>query len=136
MFGGELPQSAPVANVSFSITTGPELETIDESVARDTSAQAASTLARQSQNIEGTCASDIATVPLPGPDPNLVATTSRGEDSAKAEVYTSKGPYVVEVSWKKSLNMYYSGKTGPQPVPPTAAVMSSMVDNALGRIPG
>jgi hypothetical protein len=41
----------------------------------------------------------------------------------------------VEVSWKKSLNMYYSGKTGPQPLPPTAAEMSSVLDNALGRIP-
>ena len=135
-FNGELPQSAPVTSISFSTTTGPQLERIDESVARDTSAQAASELAHELQNVEATCAADNATVSLPGADPNLVATTMRGDDSSNAEVYTSKGPYLVEVSWKTSLNLYYTGKTGPRPGLPTAAVMSSVVDTALGRIPG
>jgi hypothetical protein len=135
-FNGELPQSTPVTSISFETTTGPQLVRIDESVARDTSAQAASDLAHELQSVEATCAADSATVSLPGTVPDLVATTMRGDDISNAEVYTSKGSYLVEVSWNKSLNLYYTGKTGPQPSPPTAAVMSSVVDAALGRIPG
>jgi hypothetical protein len=136
LFGGALPPSAPVASVSFSTTTGPVFERIDESVARDTSTQAASYLALESQKIEPACDSGTATVSLPGAVPNLVATTMRGDGSASSEVYTSKGPYLLEVSWTRSLNLSYPGKTGSRPVPPTPAEMSSVVDEAWGRIPG
>jgi hypothetical protein len=134
-FDGKLPQSVPIDSITFSTTTGPELERIDESVARDTSAQAATDLAHQLQGIEASCSSDSATVALPGAVANLVATTTSGDDSSDAEVYTSKGPYLLEVSWNKSVNLYYTGKTGAQPLPPTPAVMSSIVDSALDRIP-
>jgi hypothetical protein len=128
------------------VASGVATEKIDESLAQDTSA-AASDLAMQLQRVTAGCGSGSTTVRLPGTAPNLVATTllrsqvpttlagSRSEDISSAEVYTSKGPYLVEVSWDNTVDIFLPGPA-PQPALPPPSVMGSVVDAALAHLPG
>ena len=78
LFGGELPLSVPVAAISYDedsrVASGLGTDEIDEAVAQDTSASAASDLAGQLQRASAGCP-DGMTVPLAGTVPGLVATT-------------------------------------------------------------
>ncbi len=151
VFGGELPRSVPVAAITYGedsdVASGVATERIDESLAQDTSAPAASDLAVQLQGVTAGCVSGSTTVHLPGTVPNLIATTSlrsqvpttlagsQSEDISSAVVYASKGPYLVEVSWDNTLDIFRSGPA-PQPALPTPSVMGSVVDAALAHLPG
>ena len=141
LFGDELPASVPVATISFSASSGPASQSIDESLARETSAPAASAQAQQLENVNAECGyGGSTTVDLPGTVPHLAAITllggQRGKDISSAEVYASRGPYLLEVSWDNALDTYGTGVTGPQPALPSPAVMASVADAALDRIPG
>jgi hypothetical protein len=151
LFGGELPRSVPVAAIGYGedeqVTGGLVVENLNEAVAEDSSASASSVLAEQLQTATVGCNPDSGTVHLPGAVPGLVATTlvrfnvsttiviNQIADISTAEVYAAKGPYLVEVSWDDTLSPVGPGDATP-PALPTAAVMASVVDAALGRIPG
>jgi hypothetical protein len=151
VFGGELPRSVPVAALSYGedvqVTGGLVMEDLDEALAEDTSGSAASALAEQLQTATAGCSPDSGTVHLPGAVPGLVATTLMRSDvpttivtneivgASTAEVYASKGPYLVEVSWANSLSPEGAGTAAPPPLP-TPAMMATVVDAALGRLPG
>jgi hypothetical protein len=141
LFGDELPASVPVAAITFSVSSGPTTRSIGESLAREMSAPAASDEAQQREDVNAQCGyGGTTTVALPGPIPHLVAITllggQRGEDISSAEVYAARGPYLLEVSWDNVLDTYNTGVTGSQPALPSPAVMGSVVDAALVRIPG
>ncbi len=151
LFGGELPLSVPVAAISYDQdnqeASGLVTEEIDEAVAEDSSASAASALAGQLQRASAACGPGSATVALAGTVPGLVATTSvRSEvpttivvnaiaDVSMATVYAAKGPYVVDVTWKNTLDIDGPGNVS-QPTLPSVTVMGEVVDNALAHIPG
>jgi hypothetical protein len=151
LFGSELAPSVPVAAISYGefsdSGSGVETDIINEALAEDTSVSAASSLAARLQRASAGCGPGSGTVRLPGPVPNLVATTrvrrevpttlviNQVVDASSAEVYASKGPYLVEISWDNTSDITVSGALQ-QPALPAPTVMGSVADAALARIPG
>jgi hypothetical protein len=151
LFGGELPLSVPVAAITYDQETQAHAglldDEIDEAVAQDTSAPAASDLAGQLQRAGAGCGPGSGTVPLAGTVPALSASVLlRREvpttiafntiaDVSKATVYAAKGRYVVEVTWENTFDPDVPGP-GTQPTLPSGAVMGAVVDAALAHIPG
>lgn len=133
----------PVAYISFAMGSGPAgpFFNIVEALAQGTSAQAAINLLKQVNDVATRCGYTGTLVDLPGSVPGLVAVANpdggqRGELISSAIVFTTTGPYVLEVRWFNSLDTYNTGVTGPQPALPTPAVMGSILDAALAYIPG
>ena len=76
---------------------------------------------------------------LPGSVPNLSAATESGPANrsqyiSSAIVFATKGPYLLEVRWFNS-SLIQVATTDAPPLP-TPAVMGSVVDAALARLPG
>jgi hypothetical protein len=121
---------------------GPTSDII-EAVAETPSAEAATSLLDHVNAVATACSPDAGmTVDLPGVVPNLTATTTTGGTSneyiSTAEVFTTKGRYLVEVRWFNSQyipeNSAAETQTpGPQPLP-TPTVMGSVADAALTHI--
>jgi len=147
-FNGSLPDTVPVAYIAFSIDSNPGPGAIDEThegiieaLAKANSTAAAVSLLRQTEVLVDKCGGDGKPVALPGSVPNLTAATELGSGGpqyfSSAIVFTTKGPYLLEVRWFNS-NVIADGSDLPTNWPslPTPAVMGSVADAALGRIPG
>jgi hypothetical protein len=141
-FDGVVPKSVPIAYVTFTMgnaTTGPS-SGIVEALDQTTSPQTAASLLSQVNSVVSECGNGAeTTVDLPGPVPNLVATVSNAGSSIQAlliaTVFTSKGPFLLEVRWFSQKLNSGSGPKPRLPPLPTPAVMGSVVDAALARIP-
>jgi hypothetical protein len=139
-FDGVVPMSVPIAYITFTMgnaTTGPS-SGIVEALDQTTSPQEAASLLNQVNSHVSECANGAEkTVDLPGPVPNLVATTFNSGSSIQAlltaTVFTSKGPFVMEVRWSSQV-LTSIPNTAPSPLP-TPAVMGSVIDAALAHIP-
>jgi hypothetical protein len=140
-FDGVVPMSVPIAYITFTMgnaTTGPS-SGIVEALDQTSSPQKAASVLSQVNSVVSDCGNGTdKTVDLPGPIPNLVATTFNSGSSMgallTATVFTSKGPFVLEVRWFSQV--LSSIPNAVVPPLPTAAVMGSVMDAALARIPG
>jgi len=141
-FDGVVPQSVPIAYITFTMgntTTGPS-SGIVEALDQTTSSQKAASLLSQVNSLVSECGNGAeTTVDLPGPVPNLVATISNPGSSVQAlliaTVFTSKGPFLLEVRWFSQELISGSEPNPVLPPLPTPAVMGSVVDAALAHIP-
>jgi hypothetical protein len=139
-FDGVVAMSVPVAYITFTMgntTTGPG-SGIVEALDRTTSPQTATGLLSQLNSLISECDNNAdTTVDLPGPVPNLVAIVSNAGSSIEAlllaSVFTTKGPYPLEVRWYSQVSD--SVPNAVVPPLPTPGVMASVVDAALARIP-
>jgi hypothetical protein len=141
-FDGVVPMSVPIAYITFTMgntTTGPS-SGIVEALDQTTSPQTAAGLLTQVNTVVSECRNGAGqTVDLPGPVPNLVATIFNSGSSIQAlvtaTVFTSKGPFLLEVRW---FSQELISGTRPNPVLPplpTPAVMGAVMDAALAHIP-
>jgi hypothetical protein len=141
-FDGVVPKSVPIAYITFamgSARTGPS-SGINEALDQTTSPQAAASVLSQVNSVDAECGNGgETTVDLPGQVPNLVATIANAGSSIQslliATVYTSKGPFVLEVNWFSQELISGSEPNPPLPPLPTPAVMGAVMDAALARIP-
>jgi hypothetical protein len=144
-FDGAVSTTLPTSYITFSMGSDPgPTSGIIEAVAEAPSVRAATSLLDHVHAVATAC--DLGagmTVALPGVVPHLTATTTIGGTSneyiSTADVFTSKGRYLVEVRWFNSQYIPENPVTerqapGPQPLP-TPTVMGSVVDAALTHIP-
>jgi hypothetical protein len=132
--------SVPIAYITFTMgdtATGPS-SGIVEALDQTTSPQQAATLLNQVNTVVAECGNGAGkTVDLPGPIPNLVATVFNAGSSIEAllgaTVFTSKGPFLLEVRWFSQVST--SVPNAVVPPLPTPAVMGSVMDAALAHIP-
>jgi hypothetical protein len=140
-FYGAVPPSLPLVSVDFSLgsaATGPTYD-ITEALTALTTDQAAVDLLRTVRKTARACGLTGTPVTLSGMTPSLVATTSIGgtgdEDVTSAVVFTTKGPYLLELTWRNSLAVY---PDGPPPAPPPLPGIDEMADlaeAALAHLP-
>ena len=139
-FDGVVPMSIPIAYITFTMgnaTTGPS-SGIVEALDQTPSPQKAASLLNQVNSVVSECANGAdRTVDLPGPVPNLVATIFNAGSSMQAlliaTLFTSKGPFLLEVRWfSQVLSSVTNAVVPPLPTP---AVMGSVMDAALAHIP-
>ena len=105
-FAGVVPLSVPLAYITFTkgdTTTGPS-SGIVEALDQTTSPQQAESLLNRLHGLLAQCGDGAEqTVDLPGPVPNLFAIIGNGGSSIQAllmaTVFTSKGPFLLEVRW-------------------------------------
>ena len=147
-FYAAIPPSVPVAYVAFSMNSNPgpggiqqSQDGIIEAVARASSPQAATGLLQTVEAAAKACGAGGNAVALPGSVPNLFALETNGGTSsqsiATAEVFAVRGDYVNETRWFNTNLAEASSVVLPAPPPmPTPDVIGSVVDAALGRIPG
>jgi hypothetical protein len=132
-FYGALTDTVPVAYVAYSMDSDPE------ALAKATSPAATVALLSQTKMLVQRCGGGGTAVMLPGSVPNLSAATESGPANrsqyiSSAIVFATKGPYLLEVRWFNSSLIQVS--TTDAPPLPTPAVMGSVVDAALARLPG
>ena len=147
-FYGAIPPLVPVAYVAFSMNSNPgpagvaqSQDGITEAVARASSPLAAAALVEKVNAVAKACGAGGNSVALPGSVPNLFALVTNGGTSsqsiATAEVFVVKGDYLNETRWFNTNLANASLPALPSPAPiPTPEVIGSVVDAALGRIPG
>ncbi len=141
-FLGVVPMSVPIAYITFTMgnaTTGPSsgiVEALDQTM----SPQRAAGLLNKINSLVSECDDGAGTtVDLPGPVPNLVATEFNSGSSIEAlllaTVFTSKGPFLLEVRWFSQELISGSEPNPSLPPLPTPAVMGAVMDAALAHIP-
>jgi hypothetical protein len=141
-FYGAVAPSLPLVSVDFSLgsaTTGPTYD-ITETLTVLTTDQAATDLLQTVRKLARACGLTGTPVTLSGTTPTLVATTSIGgtgdEDLTTAVVFTTKGPYLMELIWRNSIAVT---PDAPPPAPPPLPGIDEMADlatTALAHLPG
>jgi len=139
-FNAAAPRTIPFDEISFYDTGDPSSyhepvyfgRGLTESLAEETSAQSADALAANLAAINLRCYPGTTLEPLPGTEPSVSARVSIGPKYSSAIAYATKGPYVVQLTWAKSL--------GPRPTAtfpplPTAAEMAAITNAALAHLP-
>jgi hypothetical protein len=141
-FDGVVPMSVPIAYITFTMgnaITGPS-SGIVEALDQTTSPQKAASVLDQVNSVASECTNGAeTTVNLPGPVPNLVATIFNDGSSIKAlvtaTVFTSKGPFLLDVTWFSQELISGTEPNSALPPLPTAAVMGAVMDAALTHLP-
>jgi hypothetical protein len=141
-FDGVVPKSVPIAYITFTMgnaSAGPS-SGIVEALDQTTSPPTAESLLSQVNSVDSECGNGAeTTVDLPGPVPNLVATIANAGSSIQAlsmaTVFTSRGPFLLEVRWFSQELISGTRPNPALPPLPTPAVMGSLVDAALAHIP-
>ena len=113
LFGDEVPPSVPVAAVTFFDSSGPSSQSLEESLAREPSAQGASEQAQMLEGADARCgAGGIVTVDLPGavppPGGHHRSSEESGAKSSRAPRSTPrKGP----ISWRSAGTTFWTPTT-------------------------
>jgi hypothetical protein len=136
-FYGAVPPSLPLVSVDFTLgsaATGPTYD-ITEALTALTTDQAATDMLHTVSKVARACGLTGTPVTLSGTTPSLVATTSIGgtgdEDITSAVVFTTKGPYLLELTWWNSVAVY---PDGPPPAPPPLPGIDQMTDLAQAAL--
>jgi hypothetical protein len=147
-FYDALPESAPVAHISFLSGAGPVAggvppltqDSISEELSMAGSPRTASGLLTQVKAAAQACGAVGNPVAIPASVPNVSASEASGAVSnmatASAEVILRKGDYLVRIRITSSTYADASSDIPPaQPSPPTSEEISSVVDAALTHLP-
>ena len=149
-FVASVPSTVPVSYITFELgvpstatspTSAPNYS-ISEVIGMVSSTQLAAQLAARivSAAEQPECLDPGRSVPLSGPVANVTAIENSGSSSAgsvaTATVVTSKGPYIINLSWASQTSASQSSSAAAAPSPASLTEIESLLRVALSLIPG